>query len=214
MKVVGRCCNSGYLNNKVFGSYSRQTLTAPLSSVASYATFKANAPVPVTSDKVIGLHLYGDLRACAEAQLQFTAGDELNSVVSFVRFWISLVGNSTKQTECADSRDRLSADWTIRIVETIGCSAAQSEIFIDNMLLTARLVCPPAVNDPVTYIKKYIRILFWHCSCCRVGCWTPAPRLYTLNGNSLKSVNSHELNVSALMQEAFVCRESTWKIQA
>ena len=177
---------------KLFGSYSNK-LTAPLSSVASYATFKANAPVTVTSDKVIGLHLYGDLSG-AEVQLQFTAGDELKYVhlcdLNFFgwEFHEAKLNALTAGTDYQLTGIRIvrKNDWLF---------AAQSEIFIDNMLLYSAPLS--AVNDPAyAALKVYPNPVSDIVRVAGLDAETPVLQLYTLNGAFLKTVNSKELNVS------------------
>ena len=83
--------------------------------------------------------------------------------------------------------------------------SAQSEVLIDNMLLYSAPLS--AVDDPAySALKVYPNPVSDIIRVSGLDDETPVLRLYTLNGTFLKSVNSHELNVSDIDAGTYLLR--------
>ena len=119
-------------STKLFGSYSNR-FTASYSSQSSEALFGLNNPVVISSDKVIGLHLFGDMTG-SEVWLQLS----IPGTSQFVKLCdLNFYGWEFKEVSLATLVPQ--GSWTLTAVKIKRKNAynfsASTDVLFDNLLL-------------------------------------------------------------------------------
>lgn len=190
---------------KLFGTYSNR-LKCTHTSITSEVLFGLNTPIEVSSDKVIGVHLFGDLSG-NEVWLKLAVpGGEQYVKLCQLNFY-------GWEFHEVDLGNLLPAGvWTLTGIKIKRTSSYQfsatTDIYLDNMLLYDEPIS--AINSlPASKLKIYPNpaqnIVF-----------VDAPvylsttlELYNINGVLLKKVNDNNMDISAFSAGTYFLKLNT-----
>ena len=181
-------------SKKLFGTYSN-IITYNFNQTAATAAFSiANPTSTVFTDKIVGLHVYGDLSG-NEVQLQFTNGTN----VGYVKLCnLNFFGWEFVETGLSALSGLANYQLTgFRIVRKSGVLSGSGELYFDNMLLYDT----PLLAIPET-LKGLVKV-YPNPTCNQLHVTVPAGelptlQLYTVNGILVKEVQADVMNVSEI----------------
>ncbi len=193
---------------KLFGSAAYRVRTTFKDAIAS-SLYKIATPTATTeTNKVFGLHVYGDMSG-NELQLQFRSVTAENVVV-----YLKLCELDFKGWEFVEAELNETANFQltgIRVVRKNGLLSKSTDIHIDNLLQYAEPISGLISNkfnpnisiypNPATdifHVKTEENIL-------------PLLQLYTLNGVLLKVVNDNRLSVNEFVPGTYLLKVKTSK---
>ncbi len=193
---------------KLFGSAAYRIRTT-FKDVTASSVYKIATPAITTeTDKVFGLHVYGDMSG-NELQLQFRSVTAENVVV-----YLKLCDLNFKGWEFVEAELNETANFQltgIRVVRKNGLLSKSTDIHIDNLLQYAEPISGLISNkfnpnisiypNPATdifHVKTEENIL-------------PLLQLYTLNGVLLKVVNDNRLSVNEFVPGTYLLKVKTSK---
>lgn len=195
-------------SQKLFGSAACRIKTTFNAAIAS-SVYKINTPTVTTeTNKVFGLHVYGDMSG-NELQLQFRSVSDENNVVYLKLCELNFMGWEFVEAELNEIANfQLTG---IRLVRKNGLLSKSSDIHIDNLLQYAEPISGLISNkqnpnisiypNPATdilHVKTEENVL-------------PLLQLYTLNGVLLKVVNDNRLSVNEFVPGTYLLKVKTSK---
>ena len=189
-------------STKLFGSFSNK-FAAAINTQAGFATFKANSPVIVNNQKVIGLHVYGDLTG-NEFQLQFTAGAE----VKYVKLCdLNFRGWEFHEVELTSLAPLTNYQLTgFRIVRKSNwLFSANVEVYVDNMLLYDEMISSVSDIADVS-IKIYPNPAVNFVRVSGLDTENTVLQLYSINGTILKEVHAIEMNIQDIAVGTYILK--------
>jgi len=179
-------------SKKLFGTYSNLLTYAFGQDQANVTYTDATPGITVTRDKVIGLHVYGDLSG-NELQLQFTSGTD----VQYVKLVdLKFFGWEFVETKLLSLPESTNYQLTgVRILRNSGVLSAGGDIYLDNMLLYDALIqaVPTVMKDKVKIYPNPVSDVL-HVSLATDE--LPLLQLYSVNGVFLKEVKSKKMQVN------------------
>jgi len=193
---------------KLFGSAAYRIRTT-FKDVTASSVYKIATPAITTeTDKVFGLHVYGDMSG-NELQLQFRSVTAENVVV-----YLKLCDLNFKGWEFVEAELNETANFQltgIRVVRKNGLLSKSTDIHIDNLLQYAEPISGLISNkfnpnisiypNPATdifHVKTEENIL-------------PLLQLYSLNGVLLKATNDNQMSVSEFEAGTYLLKVKTSK---
>ncbi len=193
---------------KLFGSAAYRIRTTFKDVIAS-SVYKITTPTVTTeTNKVFGLHVFGDMSG-NELQLQFRSVTAENVVV-----YLKLCELNFKGWEFVEAELNETANFQltgIRVVRKNGLLSKSTDIHIDNLLQYAEPISGlisnkfnPSISiypNPATdilHVKTEENVL-------------PLLQLYTLNGVLLKVVNDNRLSVNEFVPGTYLLKVKTSK---
>lgn len=179
---------------KLFGSNSNQ-FTASFDQLAGYVRYAFVNPITITPDKVIGLHLLGDLSG-AKVELGFKNGEE----TFFVKLCdLKFYGWEFHETELSD----LPANKSYQLV-SLRVSRQNSYFFssnldisLDNMLVYDDLLSGFNRNIIASKLNIFPNPASTFVQVSESNNSNISLQLLSLNGQILKEVNGKQMNISA-----------------
>ena len=189
---------------KLFGTASYR-LRGTFTDSDAYVTYKLNTPIDnISNNKVIGLHIYGDMSG-NEIQLQLTAGEDIRYLklcnLDFVGWeFAKVMFNATDETKY-----QLTG---IRVVHKEALLSNSLDIYLDNMLLYDELLnwLPPTIADNIqVYPNPAIDKVFVETASNK----TPLLRLYSIGGKLLKELRANEMNVEDVDAGTYILKVET-----
>lgn len=193
---------------KLFGSAAYRIRTT-FKDVTASSVYKIATPAITTeTDKVFGLHVYGDMSG-NELQLQFRSVADENVVAYQTLCKLDFKGWEFVEAELNETANfQLTG---IRVVRKNGLLSKSTDIHIDNLLQYAEPISGLISNkfnpnisiypNPATdifHVKTEENIL-------------PLLQLYTLNGVLLKVVNDNRLSVNEFVPGTYLLKVKTSK---
>ncbi|HOK36746.1 MAG TPA: T9SS type A sorting domain-containing protein, partial [Paludibacteraceae bacterium] len=167
----------------------------------AYATYLATTPVFVaTDDKVVGLHVYGDLSGNS-IELRFTAGSE----VKYVKLCdLNFFGWEFVETKLDNLQEGLPYEFTgFRVVRNEGILSGNGELYFDNMLLydAPILFVPEILKGKIhIYPNPVSDIIYIQIENEEI----PTLQLYSLNGKLLKETKALEMNIQGIVPGTYI----------
>ncbi len=197
-------------SKKLFGTYSN-IITYSFSQPNSRAIFtKVNPSGSVTNDKVIGLHVYGDLSG-NEVQLQFTSGTD----VQYIKLCdLNFFGWEFKEANL--NTLPVSGNYQVtgfRIIRKSGILSASGELYFDNMLLyNTPLLSVHEISNPIVKVYPNPVSQVLHVTLQSVE--IPKLQLYSIGGVLLKEINSVKMDVSLIESGTYLLKIKTSENQS
>lgn len=189
-------------STKLFGSFSNK-FTAAISTQVGFATFKANSPVTVNNQKVIGLHVYGDL-TWNELQLQFTAGAEVKYVKLCDLNFRGWEFHEVELTSLAPATDYQLTGFRI-VRKSDWLFSANVEVYVDNMLLYDEMISSVSeIADASIRIYPNPAVKFVRVS--GLDTENTVLQLYSINGTILKEVHAIEMNIQNIAVGTYILK--------
>jgi len=189
-------------SKKLFGSYSN-LLNYTFAQPQAYATFTAlNPTITATKDKVIGLHVYGDLSG-NEMQLQFTSGTD----VKYVKMCdLNFFGWEFKEVKLISLSELTNYQLTdVKLIRNNGVLSLSGEVYFDNMLLYDALI-----QAVPTVFKNMVRIYPNPTSDIITVAISsneqPVLQLYSLNSVLLKECSVNTMKVSDIAPGTYILK--------
>jgi hypothetical protein len=177
---------------KLAGSYSNLLSYLFTQNDGNVIFSNANPTITVTSNKVIGLHVYGDLSG-NELQLQLTSGID----VRYVKLCdLNFFGWEYAETKLTSLDESATYELTgIRIVKNTGILAAIGSVYVDNMLLYDASIqaVSNVLKENVKVYPNPVRDVL-HVSTTTDE--NPTLQLYSVNGVLLKEIKSNTMMVN------------------
>ena len=186
-------------SKKLFGTNSNE-FSCSLNEPLDFATFtSASQGITVSKNKVVGLHIYGDLSG-NELQLQLKLGNDIN----YIKLCdLNFVGWEYKELKLSDLPDLINYQLTgFRIVRNHGVLSSTNDLFFDNMLLydTSLLAIPETMKG---LVKVYPNPTSNQLHVTVPGGEVPTLQLYTISGILMKEVQADLMNVSEISQGTY-----------
>lgn len=189
-------------STKLFGSFSNK-FTAAINTQVGFATFKANSPVTVNNQKVIGLHVYGDL-TWNELQLQFTAGAEVKYVKLCDLNFRGWEFHEVELTSLAPATDYQLTGFRI-VRKSDWLFSANVEVYVDNMLLYDEMISSVSeIADASIRIYPNPAVKFVRVS--GLDTENTVLQLYSINGTILKEVHAIEMNIQNIAIGTYILK--------
>jgi len=187
---------------KLFGTYSN-VFNCTLGKPLDYATFKAvTQNITVNSNKVIGLHIFGDLSG-NELQLQFTSGTD----VRYLKFCsLNFFGWEFKEMKLSGLPVLLDYQLTgFRIIRNYGVLSSTNELYFDNMLLYDEeiLAIPELMKNKIKIYPNPVNDIV-HVSTSIDE--NPVLQLFSIGGILLKEIKANELNVHDISSGTYILK--------
>jgi hypothetical protein len=187
---------------KLFGSYSNQfsySFAQPIASV----TYKTVTPtVTVNRNKVLGIHIYGDLSG-NELQLQFTSGTD----VRFVKLCdINFFGWEFVETRLLSLLESTDYQLTgFKVIRKDGVLSGNGDMCFDNMLLydTPLMAVWNVLKDKVKIYPNPVSDML-HVTVDNDE--IPTLQLYAINGILVKEIKAKEMNVSDIATGTYILK--------
>jgi len=189
-------------SKKLFGSYSN-LFSYHFAQTQAQVTYKALTPtISVTSDKVAGMHIYGDLSG-NELQLQLTSGVDVQYVKLCDLNFFGWEFVETKFLSLPASTDYQLTGF--RVIRKSGVLSSTGELYFDNMLLydDAILSVPDVMKNNVKIYPNptgdvlHVLVLTNE---------DPLLQLYSISGVLLKEVTAKEMNVQEIAPGTYVLK--------
>ena len=187
---------------KLFGTYSNQfsyAFSQPLANV----TYKAVTPsIIITRNKVMGMHVYGDLSG-NELQLQFTSGADVRYVKLCDMNFFGWEFVETKLLSLSMSTDYQFTGF--KVIRTDGVLSGAGDMCFDNMLLydTPLMAVSNVMKDNVKIFPNPVANIL-HVSV--PSNENPTLQLYALNGILLKEIKAKDMNVSDIFVGTYILK--------
>jgi len=189
-------------STRLFGSFSNK-FAAAINTQAGFATFKANSPVIVNNQKVIGLHVYGDLTG-NELQLQFTAGAEVKYVKLCDLNFRGWEFHEVELTSLAPLTDYQLTGFRI-VRKSNWLFSANVEVYVDNMLLYDEMISSVSDIADVS-IKIYPNPAVNFVRVSGLDTENTVLQLYSINGTILKEVHAIEMNIQDIAVGTYILK--------
>lgn len=192
-------------SQKLFGSASYK-MNAVFAGTSASAVYRINEPVATTeTNKVFGLHVYGDMSG-NELQLQFRS-DDAEAGTRYVKLCdLDFMGWEFVEAEFTEEATyKLTG---IRIVRKDQILSGSTEIYVDNLLQYETPVSGlnPAIQEKVVvYPNPVSDMLFVKTD----GGEPPLLQLYSLNGVLLKATKENQMQVSGFDSGTYVLKINT-----
>lgn len=193
---------------KLFGSAAYRIRTTFKDVIAS-SVYKIATPAATTeTNKVFGLHVYGDLSG-NELQLQFRSVTAENVVV-----YLKLCELNFKGWEFVEAELNETANFQltgIRVVRKNGLLSKSTDIHIDNLLQYAEPISGLISNkfNPNISIYPNPATAIFHVKTEENA--LPLLQLYSLNGVLLKATNDNQMSVSEFEAGTYLLKVKTSK---
>ena len=177
----------------------------------AYVTYKVVTPASVVdNEKVIGLHVYGDMSG-NEVELLFSNGTE--AVVKLCD--LNFIGWEFVEAELSSlpevSEDEAFTLTGIRVVRKDGILSGTLNIYVDNMLLydDPLMTSLPAIDagQIKIYPNPVSEMLFVETPSNEI----PTLRLYSFSGVLLKEIRANEISVKEFSTGTYILRVKTEK---
>lgn len=189
-------------SKKLFGTYTNllsYTFTQPQANVL----FKAISPtIVVNHNKVVGVHIYGDLSG-NELQLQFTNGAD----IQYVKLCdLNFFGWEFVETNLLSLTESINYQLTgFNIVRNDGVLSSSGELYFDNMLLYDKEIL--AVQN---VMKETVKIFpNPTCNIIHVSVASnenPTLQLYSVNGVLLKENKAKEMDIQDISVGTYILK--------
>jgi hypothetical protein len=189
-------------SKKLFGTNSNE-FSCSLNEPQDFATFTSiSQGTTVSKNKVVGLHIYGDLSG-NELQLQLKLGNDVN----YIKLCdLNFVGWEYKELQLSDLPDSINYQLTgFRIMRNHGVLSSINDVFIDNMLVyDATILSVPDIKNNQFRIypnpAKDVVCVSGNTS------ETPILQVYTLNGILLKQDRGNVINVQNIASGTYIIK--------
>lgn len=193
---------------KLFGSAAYRIKTTFKEVTASSVYTIATPAITTETDKVFGLHVYGDMSG-NELQLQFRSVADENVVV-----YLTLCKLDFKGWEFVEAELHETANFQltgIRVVRKNGLLSKSTDIHIDNLLQYAEPISGLILHilDQAISIYPNPATDIFHVKTEENA--LPLLQLYTLNGVLLKVVNDNRLSVNEFAPGTYLLKVKTSK---
>jgi len=189
-------------SKKLFGSYSNQQSYSFAQNTANVTFANATPTISVTRDKVIGLHVYGDLSG-NELQLQLISGVDVRYVKLCDLNFFGWEFAEVKLTSLAESANYELTG--IRIVRNTGVLSAGGDVYLDNMLLYDAVIqsVSNVLKDNAKIYPNPVRDIL-HVSISTNE--SPVLQLFSIGGILLKEIKANEINVHDISSGTYILK--------